>query len=102
MTSIEVTQSDNILRFSCTGHAGFAERGKDIVCAGISALCIALEQRITRLQKEKQTEIKEYIVSDGCFILHFTETAKSEECLKTILCGFKAIERTYPENCRLI
>ena len=102
MTSVEITQSGNILRFSCTGHADFAEKGKDIVCAGISALCMALLKRITELQKENQTEIKEYIVSDGCLILHFTRTSKSEECLKTILCGFESIARIYPENCRII
>ena len=102
MTSIKVTGADNILCFSCTGHADFAEKGKDIVCAGISALCMALLERITQLQKEKQTVIKEYAVSDGCLILHFTHTAKSEDCLKTVLCGFKAIARAYPENCRIM
>lgn len=102
MTSIEVTQSDNILRFSCTGHADFAEKGKDIVCAGISALCMALLGRITELQNEKQSEIKEYIVSDGCLILHFTQTGESEACLKAVMCGFEAIAHIYPENCRIV
>ena len=102
MTSVEFTQSDRLICFSCKGHADFAEKGKDIVCAGISALCMALLKRITELQKENQTEIKEYIVSDGCLILHFTRTLKSEDCIETVKCGFEAITRAYPENCRIV
>lgn len=101
MTSIKFTETENVLCFSCTGHADYDKKGKDIVCAGISALCMALLQRIKELQKEKQTQIKDCFISDGCLILHFTRTTKSEECLKTVLCGFRAIEHSYPENCRI-
>ena len=102
MTNIEFTQTDNILCFSCTGHADFAEKGRDIVCAGISALCMALLQRIKELQKEKQTQITDCFISDGCLILRFTQTEKSEECLNTLMCGFRAIAHTYPENCNIV
>lgn len=101
MTNVEFTLTDGVICFSCKGHAGFAEKGKDIVCAGISALCMALLKRITQLQKEKQTEITECFISDGCLVLHFTLTPKAEECYKTVLCGFEAIAHAYPENCRI-
>lgn len=101
MTSIKISQTDNILCFSCTGHAEFGEKGKDIVCAGISALCAALLGRIRDLESEKQTEIKKCRVSDGTLVLHFTLTGKAEECYKTVLCGFEFIAKAYPENCRI-
>lgn len=101
MTGIKITHTDFVLCFSCTGHAEYSEKGKDIVCAGISALCSALLGRIRELENEKQTEIKKCTVSDGCLILNFTLTEKAEECYKTVMCGFEFIAKAYPENCRV-
>lgn len=33
---------------SVEGHAGYGEKGKDIVCAAVSALCIALDAALTK------------------------------------------------------
>ncbi len=101
MTNIEFTLADGVLCFSCIGHSYYAEKGKDIVCAGISALCKAMYERIRVLESEKQTEIKKYRASDGSLLLHFTLTEKAEECCKTVMCGFEFIAKTYPENCRV-
>ena len=101
MTSIKITRTDNILCFSCAGHAEFAQKGRDIVCAGISALCAALLGRIRELASEKQTEIKKCRIADGCFVLDFTLTEKAEECYKSVLCGFEFIAKAYPENCKV-
>ena len=42
MTTITIYKSNNNLYkgFTCKGHAGFANSGKDIVCASISVLVI--------------------------------------------------------------
>ena len=42
MTKITIYRNENreVERFSCTGHAGYAEYGNDIVCASISVLVI--------------------------------------------------------------
>ena len=101
MTEISLTHSEGQILFSATGHACFAKKGKDIVCAGISALCISLLERIKALENEGDTEIKKCVISDGSLILHFTETKKAAECCKTVLCGFEAIANSYPDYCRL-
>ncbi len=49
MTTVVIFKSkDSYKGFTCTGHAEFAEAGKDIVCASISVLVIntlnAIEQ----------------------------------------------------------
>lgn len=48
---IQVTvkrQGEDILGLKVTGHAGFAEKGKDLVCAGVSSvgfgLCNAFDE----------------------------------------------------------
>ena len=40
MTEITIfhDKDQNFVGFDCIGHAGFARRGKDVVCAGISIL----------------------------------------------------------------
>ena len=38
--------------FSCKGHAGYAEAGEDIVCAGISAIVINTINCLTDLLQE--------------------------------------------------
>ena len=42
MTKITIYRNQNreVERFSCTGHAGYAASGEDIVCASISVLVI--------------------------------------------------------------
>ncbi|MBO5998074.1 MAG: ribosomal-processing cysteine protease Prp [Lachnospiraceae bacterium] len=42
MTTVTVCRTHDGFydRFECHGHAGYAEEGEDIVCAGISALVI--------------------------------------------------------------
>ena len=37
---IQKTKSGDYRSFTCTGHAGYAEEGEDIICAAISILVI--------------------------------------------------------------
>ena len=50
MTRVHYIRRGNHFSLVCCGHADFAEKGKDIVCAGISALCGALEIALDNLQ----------------------------------------------------
>ena len=50
MTEATYLREHNCFSLTCKGHAGYAEPGKDIVCAGISALCSALEVALDNLQ----------------------------------------------------
>lgn len=42
MTAVHIVNDDNFVDIAITGHAGYAQIGDDIVCAGISALTFAL------------------------------------------------------------
>ncbi|HUM85610.1 MAG TPA: ribosomal-processing cysteine protease Prp [Lachnospiraceae bacterium] len=39
--------------FETDGHAGYAEKGKDIICAAVSALTVNTVNSITELAKDK-------------------------------------------------
>ena len=42
MVHVEYALMQDFIKISVSGHAGYAEKGNDIVCAGVSALTAAL------------------------------------------------------------
>ncbi len=78
MTTITITKSseDNFKKIECKGHAGFADRGEDIVCAAISVLTINLLNSI-----EKFTDDGIVITQDekkGLITLEFKDVPSKE------------------------
>ncbi|MGL4523213.1 MAG: ribosomal-processing cysteine protease Prp [Bacilli bacterium] len=54
-------EDNRIASFTVTGHADYAVHGKDIVCAGVSAVTVGAVNAIDQLcgiSASKQTEIK--------------------------------------------
>ena len=35
-------KQDMIQELNVSGHAGYADRGEDLICAGVSSICIGL------------------------------------------------------------
>ncbi|MBR6769997.1 MAG: ribosomal-processing cysteine protease Prp [Lachnospiraceae bacterium] len=54
---IDKTADGEYKGFSLSGHAGFASKGKDIVCAAISMLVINTINSMEELSKEKMETI---------------------------------------------
>ena len=54
-------------RITVSGHAGFAEAGKDIVCAGVTALIQTLIKAASNLTEDKI----DYEISPGRADIHF-------------------------------
>ena len=78
---------------SVQGHAGFDVRGKDIVCAAVSALtqyfanmALGLEGRITDREEGR---------------LKVAYTEKLDYCAKVLLTVLKDIEQQYPGNLKV-
>ncbi|MBQ7863803.1 MAG: ribosomal-processing cysteine protease Prp [Lachnospiraceae bacterium] len=61
---IEIKFKPKELELSVTGHAGAAEKGKDIVCSAVSALFYALVQSVIE-SSEMLEETPEIVVEDG-------------------------------------
>lgn len=93
--------SGNILRLEVSGHAGFAEHGKDIVCAGVSALV-----QTAVLAIENFTTIRPDVVQrEGFFKLdipsNISDNESFKKCdiiLKTTILGIGEIAKSYPAN----
>ena len=77
------------------GHAGYAERGQDIVCAAVSALLINTVNSIEQFtsdqfqyeQEEKNDQVVFRLVSDI--------SSETKLLMDSLVLGLQAIEETY-------
>ena len=97
MTTITITKSsdDNFKKIECKGHAGFADRGEDVVCAAVSVLTINLLNSV-----EKFTDDGIVIEQDekkGLIRLEFKDTPSPEADLlaRSFELGVTSISEQY-------
>lgn len=104
MTKISVTYLNKGFIFQGVGHTCHKEKGEDIVCAAVSALCISLFERLEQLANEgRATIIRCHMVSGDIYISVKIpeENSRCEpawEALETVCAGLRRIEDMYPEN----
>lgn len=81
-------------RIEISGHAGYAELGKDIVCAGVTALTQTLIQSIDDLTDD---EI-EYRISPGKVEVEYRNLSeKSKTLVDSFFVGICLIAEEFPE-----
>lgn len=81
-----------------TGHAGFAEYGEDIVCAGVSALAQTLIEAVEELTDDEL----QYEISTGCVnIRHEALTERAQVLFDAFFIGCEMIVSSYPDNVEL-
>ena len=101
MVLIEIKRDPlhNIVGFSCKGHAGYAEKGADIVCAGISALTMTSIlglQELTQLSlRIKQNPEKGWLECDWDNVP--AEMDHANLIVQVMIIGLKDIAAQYPE-----
>ncbi len=89
------------LRMEISGHAGYDEKGKDIVCAGVSALLYALAAVLDDAEKRGRTtaELEE---SEGAAVIWADPGMGSLNEVKAYfrMCvkGIKVIQEQYPQH----
>lgn len=86
-------------RIEISGHAGYAELGKDIVCAAVTALTQTLIQSIEEFTDD---EI-EYSISPGRVdINHGNLSEKSKTLVDSFFIGVCLIADEFPEYVRVL
>ena len=97
MTKITIYRNENreVERFTCTGHAGYAEYGTDIVCASISVLVINTINSIETFTSVPYTcEADE---ETGEIDFQFTDETTPDAVLliESMILGLKEIQNDY-------
>lgn len=81
------------------GHAGYAEPGKDIVCAGVTAL---VENFIGSIESLTEDTIQ-YKISPGRVDIHYKDLSKAGKLLvDSFFLGACSIEQDFPEHVKII
>ena len=93
---IEVTIFKNdrheCVGFNVKGHAGYAEKGQDIVCAAASVLVINTINAIDRFTEDKSTELSDEESGKIEFRLSDRPTKEASLLLKTMILGLEEME----------
>lgn len=103
MIEISVVRQDDgkVIGLSIEGHSGTAERGHDIVCAGVSALAQSVILSLANHLHRKIT----YDVNSKSGSLNVALTELPDELTEAVfsvaLAGFAEIAKNYPRNVAL-
>ena len=95
------SESDGkITGFSVTGHSGTAERGQDIVCAGVSSLT---QTALLGIMEYLHREV-DYDVASGKLLvkLRCVPGDLTEAILQSMLLGLMEIQKLSPEAVRIL
>lgn len=90
---------DHYTEWYVTGHAGYAERGKDIVCAAVSALTITLENAMGALADVPVVK-KQYIREDPRIYLP-VPSDKTDLLIEAYKIGVEGLQEAYPNYVQL-
>lgn len=99
MTEVKYNRLE--LDLSVRGHAGYAEAGKDIVCAGVSALFFAAYAEL------RNRGFKYFVDQDDGYatLKAYPSAEERHTCLvifDTVVAGLENIAQQYSDNIQLI
>ncbi|RAK21396.1 hypothetical protein B0I26_103359 [Anoxybacillus vitaminiphilus] len=96
---IQRTEQGKVKAFTLSGHANFAKRGQDIVCAGVSAVSFGAINSIIALTKVtpriKQGENGGYLHCEIPMIEDQTVEEKVQLLLEGMIVSLQTIEKEY-------
>ena len=82
-----------------SGHAGYAEAGKDIVCAGVTALVQGLIRSIESLTSDQI----QYDITPGRADIHFKDLSEAGKLLvDSFFLGICVIAQDFPEHVKIL
>lgn len=94
MIKVRYSDTDSLM-LRVSGHAGYAERGKDIICAGVTAIVFALLGYLVNIDGTLQYETEE---STGyvCIVSNSVDK-RVESAFEMALVGLMQLEREHPK-----
>ena len=107
MIEVDFYKRQEKLILTVNGHAGYAPKGFDIVCAGISSLCGALVCQLEALEKQGLARELSFELGDGyfrCYAEGEKDSGFYDHALQAFaltLRGIELIESGYPAHVKL-
>ena len=105
MTKItfHTTMTGEYRGFTCEGHAGYADNGKDIVCASISVLVINTINSLEEISGERmEVSADDEAGIIRCFFVDQPLKDTSKVLMDSLVLGLTQIEKQYgKKHCKL-
>lgn len=102
MTVITFTEEGNKRIITINGHANYAEKGKDIVCAGISVLYQTYKYFIEDLMDKGKAENIFLVEEEGfCEFESCNTSIESMTAYEMTKQGLESISETFPDNVKI-
>ena len=99
MVTVE-RRSGPITSIAVSGHAGFAPRGRDIVCAATSALVLSAANGVSAHCKAA-AKVVDDPSRDYRLDVPGGGNARAQAVLESAVAGLRAIARSYPGNLKV-
>ena len=92
---LKKTKNGRYTGFTCTGHAGYADSGYDIVCSAVSVLVINTINAVERFAGERMDVVTGE--EDGVIDVAFPDPVneKTQLLVDTMVLGLESIEQQY-------
>jgi uncharacterized protein YsxB (DUF464 family) len=102
MLKVTFTENPEKLSLKVEGHAGFAEPGKDIVCASASILTYTLASIIEKCDTNSNINLEggDAIIESNCNDPLMKDII--ENSFNFAVAGYAQLEHNYPQYVRLI
>lgn len=98
---IDIRMSVETLQLRIEGHAGYADVGSDIVCAGVSMLAQTLAAHMCRAD---EADLMAFDMEDGLKLCMRPDSPRAAE-YRTLYAfvqrGFELLANKYPDNVKL-
>ena len=105
MTEITVIRDERIKKVEIRGHAGFAEKGEDIVCAGISSLSFAAGMALERYgipaEIHQDEENASFAIIPNWSDMTEKQALRTETILQSLVWALEDLAESYPRYVEL-
>ena len=91
--------NDVISELEVKGHSNFAPKGRDIVCAGVSAIVVGGINAIISLVENQKVD---YEVKDGYVKLNNLDNIEVQNILKVLIVQLKSVEDSYSKHIKIV
>lgn len=106
MINVTFVDEGNKLSLRLEGHAGYAETGKDIVCASASILAYTVAQFVLEAERRDETEICEVRLESGEAIVSCEAKGDALKEMQKMYSfakrGYQLLANSYPQYVRLL
>lgn len=97
MIKVSIIKDNLIKEVKISGHANFADYGKDIVCSAVSSIATTTINNIIALDNKAIT----YSANDGDILITNNDSEMASKLLNNMIMMLEDLAKDYPKNIKI-